>query len=110
LSCTSNGREKLHELRWHENQIRKILTLTLIILSSRTVNTDGFKPNLETHLAPVLATQIKTELLGKSELGSQIEGGNGATNSSKKPHHPLLLEVTYITSFVYCDFEASFSY
>ncbi|XP_024381108.1 probable aspartyl aminopeptidase isoform X3 [Physcomitrium patens] len=66
---------------------------TLAIHLDRTVNTDGFKPNLETHLAPVLATQIKAELLGKSETGGQSEGGNGAINSSKKPHHSLLLEV-----------------
>lgn len=90
--------EKLYKPRRDENKFlgsSPDIGNTLL----RTVNTDGFKPNLETHLAPVLATQIKAELLGKSESGSQIEGGNGALNSSKKPHHPLLLEVTHSTGF-----------
>lgn len=58
------------------------------------MNTEGFLPNLETHLAPVLATQIKSELLAsKSETTSQTEGANGAMYSAKKAHHPLLLQV-----------------
>jgi hypothetical protein len=58
------------------------------------VNTEGFLPNLETHLAPVLATQIKSELLAsKSETTSQTEGANGAMYSAKKAHHPLLLQI-----------------
>ncbi len=58
------------------------------------MNTEGFLPNLETHLAPVLATQIKSELLAsKSETTSQSEGANGAMYSAKKAHHPLLLQV-----------------
>lgn len=69
----------------------------MVLNVHRTVNTDGFKPNLETHLAPVLATQIKTELLGRSELAGQSEGGNGAMHSSKKAHHPLLLEVKHLS-------------
>eukprot|EP00897_Mesotaenium_endlicherianum_P003312 jgi/Mesen1/3008/ME000177S02278 len=30
-----------------------------------TIDTDGFKPNLESHLAPILATQLKAELNSK---------------------------------------------
>lgn len=78
----------VQELVKVERPIMRIPTLAIHL--DRTVNTDGFKPNLETHLAPVLATQIKAELLDKSQSEG---GGNGATNSSKKPHHPLLLEV-----------------
>lgn len=51
---------------------------------------------METHLAPVLATQIKSELLGKSEASDYPEDGNGAVHSSKKAHHSLLMEV-YLT-------------
>jgi len=35
---------------------------TLAIHLDRGVNQDGFKPNFETHLAPVLATQVKAAL------------------------------------------------
>jgi aspartyl aminopeptidase len=59
-----------------------------------TVNIEGFFPNLETHPAPVLATQIKSELLAsKSEATGQIEGANGTMYFAKKAHHPLLLQV-----------------
>jgi len=86
-----NGGSVMQELVKVERPIMRIPTLAIHL--DRTVNTDGFKPNLETHLAPVLATQIKTELLGRSELAGQTEGGNGAMHSSKKAHHPLLLEI-----------------
>lgn len=35
---------------------------TLAIHLSRTVNSEGFKPNFQTHMLPVLATSIKDEL------------------------------------------------
>ncbi|KAH9536021.1 hypothetical protein CY35_17G083900 [Sphagnum magellanicum] len=82
----------VHELVKVERPIMRIPTLAIHL--DRTVNTEGFLPNLETHLAPVLATQIKSELLAsKSETTSQTEGANGAMYSAKKAHHPLLLQI-----------------
>ena len=50
----------------------------MFFVASRTVNTDGFKPNLESHLVPILATQLKSGVNKESPV---------------KPHHPILLEV-----------------
>lgn len=59
---------------------RPILRIpTLAIHLDRSVNTDGFKPNFESHLVPILATQVKSGLI--------------ASDSSTKPHHPLLLQI-----------------
>ncbi|KAL2630510.1 hypothetical protein R1flu_015196 [Riccia fluitans] len=77
------GRGVLHELVKIDRPIMRIPTLAIHL--DRTVNTDGFKPNLESHLAPVLATQIKAELAH--------EGSNGAIYSLNKSHHPLLLQI-----------------
>lgn len=53
-----------------------------------TVNQDGFKPNLETHLIPLLATKIEDNSL---ELKDQ-------SNDSflKDALHPLLKQVLFI--------------
>ncbi|XXG65003.1 hypothetical protein AAC387_Pa05g2814 [Persea americana] len=58
---------------------------TLAIHLDRKVNTDGFKPNLETHLIPLLATKHE-EASTKSEDGTN-------SSSSKIAHHPLLMQV-----------------
>ncbi|XP_021758290.1 probable aspartyl aminopeptidase isoform X1 [Chenopodium quinoa] len=58
---------------------------TLAIHLNRTVNQDGFKPNLETHLVPLLSTRCEEELPESKE--------QGPTKSSKAWHHPQLLEV-----------------
>lgn len=57
---------------------------TLAIHLDRKVNTDGFKPNLETHLIPLLATKHE-ETSTKSE--------EAINPSSKIAHHPLLMQV-----------------
>ncbi|KAD7479901.1 hypothetical protein R6Q59_008734 [Mikania micrantha] len=53
---------------------------TLAIHLDRTVNKDGFKPNLETHLNPLLATK-------HDDASLDIKDKN---NSS---HHPLLMQI-----------------
>ncbi|XP_062174180.1 probable aspartyl aminopeptidase isoform X1 [Alnus glutinosa] len=56
---------------------------TLAIHLDRTVNKDGFKPNLETHLIPLLSTKLEETLESKEK----------STASSLKPaHHPLLMQ------------------
>ncbi|XP_028553346.1 probable aspartyl aminopeptidase isoform X2 [Dendrobium catenatum] len=56
---------------------------TLAIHLDRSVNTDGFKPNLESHLVPLLAMKLKEE----------SADGSIQPCSSKATHHSLLLEV-----------------
>ncbi|GBG62377.1 hypothetical protein CBR_g30331 [Chara braunii] len=62
---------------------------TLAIHFDRTVVQDGFKYNTESHLAPVLATAIKSEL----KLSSEKEEKNKSGISAKEYHHSLLLEI-----------------
>lgn len=74
---------------------------TLAIHLDRNVNTDGFKPNFETHLAPVLATQVKAAMEQPTKQGKGKEGkeakqakeGKQAKEDIKEPHHALLLSV-----------------
>lgn len=54
--------------------------------SYSTVNTEGFKPNLETQLLPLIATKIED-----AEMKS--EDKKIAPSSSKSAHHSLLLQV-----------------
>ncbi|XP_052167366.1 probable aspartyl aminopeptidase [Oryza glaberrima] len=58
---------------------------TLAIHLDRTVNSDGFKPNLENHLVPLLATKHEETTANSSEKNSP--------SSTKVVHHPLLLQV-----------------
>lgn len=52
----------------------------------RTVNTDGFKPNLETHLIPLLAMEVdKTSPEPDDKIGA---------SPSKDGHHQLLMQVS----------------
>ncbi|KAK4480416.1 hypothetical protein RD792_013489 [Penstemon davidsonii] len=58
---------------------------TLAIHLNRTVNTDGFKPNLETQLIPLLATEADNE---SSKTNEKI-----SASSSKDAHHQLLMQI-----------------
>lgn len=49
------------------------------------MNQDGFKPNLETNLVPLLSTRCIEELSESKD--------KGPTKSLKAWHHPQLLEV-----------------
>ncbi|KAL8551777.1 hypothetical protein ACS0TY_000732 [Phlomoides rotata] len=57
---------------------------TLAIHLNRTVNTDGFKPNLETQLIPLLATETDK---------TSSEPNEKSSASSKDPHHQLLMQI-----------------
>ncbi|KAF3787311.1 putative aspartyl aminopeptidase [Nymphaea thermarum] len=59
---------------------------TLAIHLDRTVNTEGFKPNLETHLIPLLSTKPEDETPLKHE-------GKCSFPSAKNVHHPVLLQI-----------------
>ncbi|KAL3649678.1 hypothetical protein CASFOL_006081 [Castilleja foliolosa] len=58
---------------------------TLAIHLDRTVNTDGFKPNLENHLIPLLAVQ--------DDKTSSESDEKASTSSSKDAHHQLLMQI-----------------
>ncbi|KAF2318317.1 hypothetical protein GH714_005084 [Hevea brasiliensis] len=63
---------------------KPLLRIPLAIHLDRTVNKDGFKPNLETHLIPLFATKPE-------ETSTESKDKN--TESSKAVHHPLLMQV-----------------
>ncbi|XP_066315929.1 probable aspartyl aminopeptidase [Miscanthus floridulus] len=65
---------------------------TLAIHLNRTVNTDGFKPNLETHLVPLLATKHEDTTTNSDDKSS---------SSTKVTHHPLLLQI--LSEEIGCD-------
>ncbi|GMH11569.1 hypothetical protein Nepgr_013410 [Nepenthes gracilis] len=77
----SNDDSFVHKLVKVRSPLLRIPTLAIHL--DRTVNTDGFKPNLETHLIPLLSTRCEESFL-ESKKNSP---------SSKACHHPQLLEV-----------------
>ncbi|KAK2973940.1 hypothetical protein RJ640_001408 [Escallonia rubra] len=58
---------------------------TLAIHLDRAVNKDGFKPNLETHLIPLLARKL--------EDASAEHKDKKIASTLKDAHHPLLMEI-----------------
>ncbi|KAF3434485.1 hypothetical protein FNV43_RR25588 [Rhamnella rubrinervis] len=73
----------LHKLVKVKKPLLRIPTLAIHL--DRTVNKDGFKPNLETHLIPLLASKLEETSLELKE--------KSPTSSSKAAHHPLLMQV-----------------
>ncbi|KAF2318322.1 hypothetical protein GH714_005152 [Hevea brasiliensis] len=63
---------------------RNMSCLVAFSVGQNTVNKDGFKPNLETHLIPLFATKPE-------ETSTESKDKN--TESSKAVHHPLLMQV-----------------
>ncbi|RID42863.1 hypothetical protein BRARA_J02720 [Brassica rapa] len=59
---------------------------TLAIHLDRTVNSEGFKPNLETQLVPLLATK-------QDETSADSKDKNVSPSSNKDAHHPLLMQI-----------------
>ncbi|KAI3885320.1 hypothetical protein MKW98_002712 [Papaver atlanticum] len=60
-------------------------------------STDGFKPNSQTHLVPILATSVKAEL-NKAAAGNVSAESDGKTSNDNKDtdykkHHSLLLQL-----------------
>lgn len=52
------------------------------------MNQDGFKPNVETHLLPLLAMKLEdTSLESKDKTAASL---------SKASHHPLLMQVPIV--------------
>ncbi|KAJ8436758.1 hypothetical protein Cgig2_030116 [Carnegiea gigantea] len=87
-----------HRLVRIKDPIMRIPTLAIHL--DRNVNSDGFKPHTQSHLAPVLATAVKVEELSKN--GDENSTENGAQNDAKKSedskkenqkHHSVLLQL-----------------
>lgn len=73
----------LHKLVKVKRPLLRVPTLAIHL--DRTVNKDGFKPNLETHLIPLLATKLEEASSESKEKSTSL--------SSKTAHHPLLMQV-----------------
>ncbi|XP_048325454.2 probable aspartyl aminopeptidase isoform X1 [Ziziphus jujuba] len=89
---SSNG-SFLHKLVKVKKPLLRIPTLAIHL--DRTVNKDGFKPNLETHLIPLLASKLEETSLDSKEKSPAA--------SSKSTHHPLLMEV--LSEELSCDID-----
>ena len=61
--------------------------IVVVFWGFSTVNKDGFKPNLETQLIPLLATKIEDASAESKE--------KSRASSSKAAHHPVLMQVFY---------------
>ncbi|BAT79327.1 hypothetical protein LR48_Vigan04g150900 [Vigna angularis] len=88
-----------HHLVRIEEPIMRIPTLAIHL--DKTVSSDGFKFNNETHLIPILATSLKGELNKLSSENGPVENGNQTdgnkaidkTGTTNTKHHLLLLQL-----------------
>ena len=65
--------------------------IILFLFLGSGIRTDGFKPNAQEHLAPILATAAKTELC--KQQNGPVPQENGNAKSANPKHHPMLLEL-----------------
>ncbi|XP_047323611.1 probable aspartyl aminopeptidase [Impatiens glandulifera] len=72
----------LHQLVKIRRPLLRVPTLAIHL--DKTVNTEGFMPNFETHLVPLLARKAEN---------THAEGKEKSVSSSKEAHHPLLLQI-----------------
>jgi len=88
----SDGRVQ-SELVKIERPIVRIPSLAIHL--DREINQSGFKPNLETNFAPILATAIKAELEGFNNNRDNKSKSNDSNSSSggETMHHPIILAV-----------------
>ncbi|KAJ3671462.1 hypothetical protein LUZ60_007541 [Juncus effusus] len=70
-----------HKLVRINDPIMRIPTLAIHL--DRNVNSEGFKVNTQSHLAPMLATSIKAEM----------QKGAGEDEKKSTKHHPLVLQL-----------------
>ena len=71
---------------------------SLAIHLDREINQSGFKPNLETNFAPILATAIKAELEGfnnnREKKNKDANNDNSSSSSGGETmHHPIILAI-----------------
>ncbi|XP_075516935.1 putative aspartyl aminopeptidase [Primulina tabacum] len=86
-----------HQLVRIDEPIMRIPTLAIHL--DRGVN-DGFKVNTQSHLAPILATSVKAELIKSTAENGSVEAGSlvgkkfeDETNSGNPKHHLPLLQL-----------------
>ncbi|KAJ0972677.1 hypothetical protein J5N97_020636 [Dioscorea zingiberensis] len=84
----------IHKLVKVKRPILRVPTLAIHL--DRLVNTEGFKPNLETHLIPLLATKLEDTTVKSNEKTTP-------SCFSRSAHHPLLLQV--LSKELGCDSE-----
>ena len=66
---------------------------SLAIHLDREINQSGFKPNLETNFAPILATAIKAELEGFNNKSNGNNNNNISSGGGETMHHPIILAI-----------------